>query len=317
MKRSRDVAAADGNGGAIAEAECQRRSRMARFDSPAIRVLVLIHPTTKENYGERVMARTCQLLHGGGHTAKCTVSEVTAEQVLAGALRDADVLYVPGGSVACQQRVLGSEGFTEIMSFVQRGGGYVGICAGALLAGGWGVEHMDGMLGASTDWTGWTEATIATVTLTDLGRQILGCGRVRHVKAEETAETVDLLLTGGSWHVPCERVVASAVDSLPIVIARFEPLCVLQRIRRKDGTEVDPQEWGANVPAVAGCFGSGRVLVFGPHPESTKSDASAQRWLGEAIYWTSRMGILEQQQQQGEDDHGLVEPPPGSPKTKE
>ena len=48
--------------------------------------------------------------------------------------------------------------------------------------------------------------------------------------------------------MPCERVVVSAVDSLPIVIARFEPLCVLQRIRRKDGTEVEAQEWGATPP---------------------------------------------------------------------
>lgn len=306
----------------------KRRRRASRFDSPAIRVLVLIHPTTGRtngDYGAKVMERTHDLvLRGGvGHSAKCTLTEVTGAEVTAGALRGADVLYVPGGSVAAQQRVLGVEGYAAVVAFVRGGGGFVGICAGALLAG-WGVDGLSGILGATTDWTGWTEARIATVALTEVGRQVLGGGywsgsggwvgaatageRERNapkraavataVAAEEASSShdIELVLTGGSWHEPAETH-ALAVEKAglpPAAIAPFEPLCVLRRICKPDGTEVSPACWGAAAPAVAGCCGRGRVVVLGPHPESKRSDKSAHRWLGEAIYWASGKGIQDQ-----------------------
>lgn len=278
--------------------------------------MVLIHPTTNpknRHYGVRVMDRTRHLLQhaGGGHTAKCTVTEVTGAEICDGTLRDADVLYVPGGSVFVQQRVLGIEGYTAIVSFVRSGGGYVGVCAGALLAG-WGVEDVGGILGASTEFTGWTAATIATVALTDAGRRILGDevsrGHDSHAKrkraqqdetavAAEESATVDLVLTGGSWHVPSDTEQSAVVEAgLPssVAITRFEPLCELLRVRKADGSEVPPERWGAAAPAVAGSCGAGRVVVIGPHPESQRSDVVAHRWLGEAVYWASRKGILEQ-----------------------
>jgi hypothetical protein len=45
-----------------------------------------------------------------------------------------DVLIMPGGSAKQQSRELGAPGRREIVRFVERGGGYVGICAGAFLA---------------------------------------------------------------------------------------------------------------------------------------------------------------------------------------
>ena len=223
-----------------------------------------------------------------------------------------------GTSEKPASRDLASEGYAAIVSFVTAGGGYVGICAGALLAG-WGVEGASGILGATTEFTGWTEVTTATVSLTEAGRQILGCGFWRSVSAvggcrsatgtessdgdreqpapettataEETA-TVDLVLTGGSWHVPSDSEPYHEEGLASSTIARFEPLCKLRRIAR-GGSEVPPESWGAAAPAVAGYYGSGRVVVFGPHPESKRSDKAAHRWLGEAIYWASRKGIQE------------------------
>lgn len=44
------------------------------------------------------------------------------------------ILIIPGGTARKQQEDLGSEGIKKIKEFVENGGGYVGICAGAYLA---------------------------------------------------------------------------------------------------------------------------------------------------------------------------------------
>jgi len=51
-----------------------------------------------------------------------------------GGVSSFDVLVVPGGSAAKDARLLGEEGRAAIRTFVRRGGGYCGICAGAFLA---------------------------------------------------------------------------------------------------------------------------------------------------------------------------------------
>jgi len=59
---------------------------------------------------------------------------VSAEEIKAGCLEDFDVLAMPGGKCAEQSGVLGPEGRLQITAFVENGGGYLGICAGAFLA---------------------------------------------------------------------------------------------------------------------------------------------------------------------------------------
>lgn len=55
--------------------------------------------------------------------------------LLGGALQQADVLVVGGGSSRTQAKGLGPRGREMLRQFVDGGGGYVGICAGAFLAG--------------------------------------------------------------------------------------------------------------------------------------------------------------------------------------
>ena len=62
------------------------------------------------------------------------VREVSADDILRGCLSDVDVLIHPGGSGGKQGRHLGEEGRQRIRQFVQEGGGFMGICAGAYLA---------------------------------------------------------------------------------------------------------------------------------------------------------------------------------------
>ena len=55
---------------------------------------------------------------------------VDAAAVKAGALKDVELLIIPGGSSQLQCQALGEEGKEIIRKFVKEGGSYVGICAG-------------------------------------------------------------------------------------------------------------------------------------------------------------------------------------------
>lgn len=62
---------------------------------------------------------------------KCTVVDPAAVQA---GLADQDVVVFMGGSGTQQGKALGDAGKAAVKEFVARGGGYVGVCAGAYLA---------------------------------------------------------------------------------------------------------------------------------------------------------------------------------------
>lgn len=59
---------------------------------------------------------------------------LTATEVRQGALKAFDMLVMPGGSEDVQAYALGPRGMEQIRAFVEAGGDYLGICAGAYLA---------------------------------------------------------------------------------------------------------------------------------------------------------------------------------------
>ncbi|MET0262060.1 MAG: BPL-N domain-containing protein, partial [Rariglobus sp.] len=73
-----------------------------------------------------------------------TVTMLTGEQIAGGALKNADfdVIAFTGGSGSKQSAGIGDEGLAEVRKFVDNGGGYLGICAGAYLAADytWGLK---------------------------------------------------------------------------------------------------------------------------------------------------------------------------------
>lgn len=72
-----------------------------------------------------------QLLDGReGFRLRITVPE----DIRSGSLDDEDVVVFMGGSGTAQGRNLGDEGKQRVKDFVARGGGYVGVCAGAYMA---------------------------------------------------------------------------------------------------------------------------------------------------------------------------------------
>jgi len=59
---------------------------------------------------------------------------VGEQDIRGGGLEDCSLLIVPGGYTARYVDAVGEQGFEQIREFVARGGGYIGICAGAYIA---------------------------------------------------------------------------------------------------------------------------------------------------------------------------------------
>jgi len=66
---------------------------------------------------------------------------LSGEDIRNGALRDYDILFVPGGWASDKIVALGDEGAAAIRSFVEEGGSYLGFCGGAGLA----LSHESGL----------------------------------------------------------------------------------------------------------------------------------------------------------------------------
>lgn len=61
--------------------------------------------------------------------------QVTAEEIVAGALEQPryNTLIIPGGMAEEHSNILGLVGKQQILKFIQNGGGFLGLCAGAYL----------------------------------------------------------------------------------------------------------------------------------------------------------------------------------------
>ena len=177
-----------------------------------------------------------------------------------GALAHFDVVIFPGGSGSKQAAALGIEGRNQVRTFVEQGGGFVGICAGAYLAAAnyeWSLKICDYKtfceardipgIGRRSMWYRGPSSTVR-MELTSAGRQILG----------DRAGTFPVRYHNGPIVSP------AGFDGIPDyqVLASF----------RSEVTHYEPQTGTmVNTPAIiTGSFGQGRVLSISPHPESSR-----------------------------------------------
>jgi predicted deacylase/glutamine amidotransferase-like uncharacterized protein len=193
-----------------------------------------------------------------------TVIEVGPEEIQNGALSQFNVLICPGGTGGGQARVIGEDGRVRIKKFVDDGGGFIGICAGAYLATSgfsWGLKILD----AKTVSPKWERGkAVVKIELTDKGRQILG----------NRPGLLDCKYHNGPILCPAK------VEALP----DYE---VLAFFRTEVAEKNSPKGIMINSPAIAdGRCGKGRVLVISPHPEQTDG---LEEFVPRAIAWvTSR-----------------------------
>lgn len=173
-----------------------------------------------------------------------------------------DVVIFTGGSGHRQADTIGTAGVAQVKSFVEKGGGYVGICAGAYLACdgfSWGVKILD----AKTVSSKWRRGEgQVKIEATDKGREILGF----------PAGQLDIRYANGPIYT------AAGSPAIP----DFEPLAYF----RTELAEHDsPKGAMVNAPAmVAGSFGKGRVVCSSPHPEQT---TGMDDFIVHAVKWTA------------------------------
>jgi glutamine amidotransferase-like uncharacterized protein len=189
--------------------------------------------------------------------------KLNAEQLRTQDWSDAKAIIFTGGSGGGQSKTIGPEGVKKVHDFVEKGGGYVGICAGAYLACegfSWGLKILD----AKTVSSKWKrgEGTVK-LEFTPKGQEILGFKPGEH----------EIRYANGPIYC------AANIEAIP----DYEPLALF----RTELAENDsPKGVMVNAPAmVASQFGKGRVLCSSPHPEQT---AGMENWIVNATLWVAK-----------------------------
>ena len=207
----------------------------------------------------------------------CKYEYVTGAEIRAGALKPFDVILVPGGQSRTQSAALGEEGRRAVREFVEAGGGYVGICAGAILATT-GRDSYLGLINAKT-LSGRRESPgpdgvmsvdmnkrgsgIVKMELSDAGRKVLG----------GPSGLVDTKFAAGSVFLPAGR------TDLPeyVSLAFYRSEVWLHEFHR--GTMTN------STSILAARFGKGNVIIFSPHPEALRE---TQPMLARAVLAAAR-----------------------------
>jgi putative intracellular protease/amidase len=179
-----------------------------------------------------------------------TVTPVSPEDIREGVLPLFRGVLFPGGGGRSIALALGPEGQEEVRRFVDAGGGYVGICAGAYLATCRIDEYLK-MVGAFHGQPWRKGGGMVQVELTPEGRAIFG----DEFAAFETRYNNGPILVH-------EEGLAPEGDFPAInVLAHFR-----SATNRPDGTE--SVEMIDQAAIVTSDYGQGRVLLISPHPET-------------------------------------------------
>jgi len=176
---------------------------------------------------------------------------VDAEMIRKGALDEADMLVVPGGSSVTMAKTLGREGRERIRAFVAAGGGYIGTCAGTCLIMEPSKSHPD-MIHLlpyrSIGVRGHADMMIAfNESAKDFGGIKAGRERIRYA------------------HGPI------LVASDPVEDADFTAIATYDSNIDLDSKKKRETMVG-KIACVAGTYGKGRVFALTVHPEYDPDD---------------------------------------------
>lgn len=198
----------------------------------------------------------------GKDAATFRVTLLKGADIAGGALKDHDVVIFTGGSGSKQAAGIGEAGRAEVRKFVENGGGYVGICAGAYLACS-GFTWSLGVLDAKTVSNKWRRgAGDVKIEVHAPGAAATGISA-----GEQTVRYVN-----GPVIQPAGR------EDVP----DYEALATFRTELAENGT---PKGAMVNTPAWArGAFGKGRVIVSSPHPEQT---AGMDAFVAHVVQWAA------------------------------
>jgi len=184
-------------------------------------------------------------LNAGGEMA---LTQISPLEISTGGLTNFDVVIFAGGSASKQSAALSAAGCAQVRQFVARGGGYIGICAGAYLATCSFAQRLH-LINATTLSPKWQRGrAVLKVEITPSGAEIFG----------GINTNLDILYHNGP-------VVGPASDpDLP-------PYETLAWFRTETAQNNTPKGIMINSPAIfAAPFQHGKVLCISPHPEQTE-----------------------------------------------
>jgi len=173
---------------------------------------------------------------------------VSAEQIQEGKLKEYDVVIFPGGTASGESKAIGEKGWEELRAFVQNGGGYVGVCAGAYMALYKPTRSTGNLISAELQEGEWERGeALLEIEFTSEGRQALDAPEGRLNVAYQNGPVIHRADTNA-----------------------LEPYVVLAYFRTEVAENDAPEGVQIDSPAiVAAEYGKGRVLICSPHPELT------------------------------------------------
>ncbi len=180
---------------------------------------------------------------------RALVLPVGPEEIRRGTLDSFDVVVFAGGMAPQQYDALAGDGRRKVRKWVDRGGGFVGLCAGGYLASArpyrWGLDLLDAQI---VDHDHWARGIGAIqLELTEQGKQLFR-------RTEETSLLTIHYGNGPIW-APADR------DDLD----DYQSLAWFRSGIGQNGA--DPQTM-VNTPAIiTGQFGKGRVVASSGHAE--------------------------------------------------
>ncbi len=179
----------------------------------------------------------------------CYVELVNADNIKNDRLDDFDILACPGGeSRPDPWGELNLEGKAKIQEFISGGGGYIGICLGAIYASDYG-DFWNNQLQMGED-----------ELYLDLFPGVAYCGQ------EEIAPQGSWpLMTGLDLSEHAHPIADSLPEKMRIVYYPSSPY--LQPYENANVTIIARYEITGNPAMVAFDYGNGRVFLSGPHPE--------------------------------------------------
>lgn len=173
---------------------------------------------------------------------------VDGAAIRAGALRDADILLMPGGKSNLEEDDLGPEGQKEVRRFIEDGGAYIGTCAGAFLL----------MRGEKRE---------KTLGIAPYRHRRGSWGGEAMIQVEYTKEAA--ALSGVKPGKRTERFNGGPVmdPAAPVPGADFKTMATFSGNLHSHSAKPGLPSMGGGASAVAGTFGKGRVWLFSGHPE--------------------------------------------------
>ena len=178
------------------------------------------------------------------------LTRITTQDILDGQLSEIDVLIHSGGSGSKQGNDLGEEGRKMIRQYIEQGGGFLGVCAGAYLATNdytWSLNLIDAKV---LDRKHWARGTgTVQLELSPSGKKLF----------QSKESTLDIyygqgpLLARREWDDP--------------KTPNYESLAIYSSEIAKNGA---PSGIMQGTSAAVRCeYGKGKVFCFSAHPELT------------------------------------------------